>query len=103
MRGLQTPDEFKHLNDGIKRLKSNVHSCKYNLDYAIVDASRAAYTAAMVMHDKTEIKRFTRDMAPTLAGMNINKCLPTKLNKLKKTHPEAFYYWAMVDELLSEG
>lgn len=102
MRGLQNPDEFKHLSDGIKRLRSNIHSCKYNQDYATVDASKAAYTAAMVMHGKTEIRRFTKDMAPALADMNISKCLSTKLNKLKKTHPEAFYYWAMVDELLSE-
>jgi len=101
MRGLQTPDEFKHLSNGIKRLRSNVHSCKYNLDYAIVDASKAAYTAAMVMHEKTEIRKFSKSMAPVLAEMNIHKCLPTKLNKLKKTHLEAFYYWAMVDELLS--
>jgi len=102
MRGLQNPDEFKHLSDGIKRLRSNVHSCKFNLDYAIVDASKAAYTAAMVMRSRTEIRRFTKDMIPALAEMNINKCLHTKLNKLKKTHPEAFYYWAKVDELLSE-
>ena len=102
MRGLHNSDEFKHLSDGIKRLRSNVHSCKYNLDYAIVDASKAAYTAAMVMRGKAEISRYSKDMAPLLAEMNIGKCLYTKLNKLKKTHPQAFYYWALVDELLSE-
>ena len=102
MRGLHNPDEFKHLSDGIKRLRNNVHSCKYNLDYAIVDASKAAYTAAMVMRGKTEIRRFSKDMSPMLAGMNIGMRLPTKLNKLKKTHPEAFYYWALVDEVLAE-
>jgi len=41
-------------------------------------------------------------MASTLADINISKSLPTKLSKQKKTHSEAFYYWAMVDEFLSE-
>lgn len=39
----------------------------------------------------------SRRVSKDLPGMTV---LNTKLNKLKKTNPEAFYYWSMVDRLL---
>ena len=32
--------------------------------------------------------------------MEISDVLPTKLRKLRNVIPEAYYYWAKVDELL---
>jgi hypothetical protein len=35
-----------------------------------------------------------------LMHISIKEPLPTKLNKFKKTHPEAFFYWCKTEELL---
>ena len=40
------------------------------------------------------------DKLGDLAAQTIQQPLPTKLNKLKKTHPEAFFYWNEIQSIL---
>ncbi|MBS5527397.1 MAG: nucleotidyl transferase AbiEii/AbiGii toxin family protein [Prevotella sp.] len=101
LRGLYNPDEYTLLQGGIKRIKSIILSEPYVLDYAIRDAAKAAYIAALALHEKTEMERYDPTKAAATAEMTIGKVLNSKLNKLKRTHSEAFYYWAQVDKLLA--
>lgn len=99
MRGTENAEEYKLLQDGITRIGSFIHSEKYTLDSAIVNASKAAYLAVLLSKGLTNINRYNPTNISQLAVKTIIAPLPTKLNKLKKTHPEAFFYWCEVQEL----
>ncbi len=73
---------------------------KYGLDIAIRDAAKVAYVAALVIADEPEFRSFEKVTLDEIKRMTITT-LNTKLNKLKKSNVKAFYYWAMVDKLLS--
>jgi hypothetical protein len=79
---------------GISQMKAYIFSEPYHIDKAITHASRAAYLATLIEYDKSEIIRFidaSQVREPTIENQAINK-----LNKLKKTNPEAFFYWYQV-------
>lgn len=97
LRGVVNKEEFDMLQAGIKRIDGFIISEKYLLDVAIRDASKAAYVAALIMFGETEYTHYTIEAMRGMSGMTK---LHTKLNKLKKTNPEAFYYWSMVDRLM---
>lgn len=82
----------KELLSGIRKMKSFVFSEKYTNEKAITHAARAAYLASLVLNGKTvPISRF-EDPA-SIDNLTILDGAYSKLNKLKKTNPEAFYYW----------
>lgn len=93
MRGLQDTEEFKLFQDGISRIGNFIHSERYTLDSAIVNASKAAYLSRLIAKGINEVHHFTADGLNELSSQVLQQPLPTKLNKLKKTHPEAFFYW----------
>ena len=93
-------ENFVYLQDGIKKIQNFIHSGKYNLGKAITDASKAAYLATLLRYgimtaDKYNIGIYMEDWT-------ISKPLDTKLNKLKKTNTEAFYYWHKVSEIIKK-
>ena len=100
MRGVESPDEFKLLQDGIIRIGNFIHSEKYTLDSAIINAAKAAYLSKLLEHDINEVHHYDPDKLGDLAAQTIQQPLPTKLNKLKKTHPEAFFYWNAIQSIL---
>ena len=93
MRGQENPEEYKLLQDGISRIGSFIHSEKYTLDSAIINAAKVAYLSKLLSKGINEIRHYSQDNLSELATQVIQLPLPTKLNKLKKTHPEAFFYW----------
>ena len=90
---LENPEEYKLLQDGISRIGSFIHSEKYTLDSAIINAAKVAYLSKLLSKGINEIRHYSQDNLSELATQVIQLPLPTKLNKLKKTHPEAFFYW----------
>lgn len=92
MRGLANPDEYKLLQDGISRIGNFIHSEKYTLDSAIINAAKVAYLSRLLEKEINEIRHYTPNDISTLASQTLQLPIPTKLNKLKKTHPEAFFY-----------
>src|SRR5574344_1129262 len=92
MRGLANPDEYKLLQDGISRIGNFIHSEKYTLDSAIINAAKVAYLSRLLEQEINAIRHYTPNDISKLASQNIQLPIPTKLNKLKKTHPEAFFY-----------
>ena len=93
LRGQNNPEEFKLLQDGISRIGSFIQSEKYTLDSAIINASKVAYLSIQISNGTNKLKHYNPENIEELATKIIQAPLPTKLNKLKKTHPEAFFYW----------
>ena len=97
--GTGDPEEYQLLIDGMKRVKGFVHSEKYGLERAIVNASKAAYLSKIIEKERTEVNHFNPDNTSDLFASEIVAPLPSKLNRLKKTNIEAFYYWSEVQKL----
>ena len=93
LQGTIDPENFKQLQDGIKRIQSFIHSEKYRLDTAIVNASKAAYLSVLIANGISEVKHFDPNNIEPLRNATIEAPLNTKLNKLKRTNIEAFFYW----------
>jgi hypothetical protein len=90
--------EFDVLNRGIVQIKSFVFSEGFHLEKAITYAAKVAYIAALIKYEAKEIMRFnpTENMRDWL----IKEPMNTKLNKLKKSNPEAFFYLYQLSELI---
>ena len=100
MRGVENPDEFKLLQDGIIRIGNFIHSEKYTLDSAIINAAKAAYLCKLLEYGINEVHHYDPTKLDELVAQTVNQPFPTKLNKLKKTHPEAFFYWNEIQSML---
>ncbi len=79
------------LKESIGQLKQYIFSENYHIEKAITHAARAAYIAAIIKTEEKTINRFTDPME--IKDWNITNQQYNKLNKLKKSNPEAFYYW----------
>ncbi|HQO10443.1 MAG TPA: nucleotidyl transferase AbiEii/AbiGii toxin family protein [Clostridiales bacterium] len=93
-RGVSGKGNFTDLQSGISKLKAYIFSEPYSIEKAIIHSSRAAYLAKLIMLNKTEIIRFNDPMQ--IKDWIIDDPEMNKLNKLKKTNPEAFFYWYQV-------
>jgi hypothetical protein len=96
-RGADGNGDFEQLQKGIQRIKSFIFSENYHVEKAISHASKAAYLAALIKHDAKTIEKYVDPLQ--VKDWVINEPMNTKLNKLKKSNPEAFYYWYKIYEL----
>ena len=103
LRGLENPAEFKLLQDGISRIGSFIHSEKYTLDSAIINAAKVAYLCKLMENDINDIRHYTAEDIGSLTSTVLQMPMPTKLNKLKKTHPEAFFYLNEIQLMYKDG
>jgi len=90
-RGQSGGGNFNALMYGISQLKQYIFSENYHLEKAITHAARAAYMATIIQTGAKTINRFTDPME--IKGWTITNQEYNKLNKLKKSNPEAFYNW----------
>ena len=81
---------FEVLLFGLKQITSYIFSETYHIEKATVHAARTAYLVALI-RTETAIERYNNKI--DLTSWQIEQPNNTKLNKLKKTNPEAFYYW----------
>ena len=102
LRGQVEPDTFKLLQTGTKRIQSFIHSEKYNIDIAITNASKAAYLSVLIANGVTTAVHFDPQNIEPLRDAVINEPLNTKLNKLKKSNIEAFFYWNEIGKMKSK-
>lgn len=98
-RGKEGVGEFGILQDGIKKIKAFIHTSNYHIENAITDSAKAAYISTCIRKGITDIEKYTGDVE-AVSRMAIAPTLTTKLNKLKRILPEAFYYWVKTSELL---
>ena len=98
MRGSSPSTEYAELLGGFKKLAAFVYSGFFSLDSAILCASKAAYLSALIANQKDSIQRFENNQ--DISSWSIVNSDYSKLNKLKKTSPEAFYYFYLALDLL---
>lgn len=103
LRGLKDKDEFTLLQGGINRIKSFIHSERYNIDSAIVNASKAAYLSKLIEHGITSVRHFNPANVMALRDAVLSSPIQTKFNKFKKSNIEAFYYWTEIQKIESEN
>lgn len=99
-RGKAGIGDFNILQDGIKKIKSFIHTSNYHIDQAIVDSAKAAYISTCIRKGITTIEKYP-DNPEIVFDMTIAASLTNKLNKLKRTYPEAYYYWVKTGEMLA--
>ena len=98
MRGSAAGDEYAELSEGFKKLAAFIYSGHFSIDTAILCAAKTASLAALLLTHESRFKRFN-------AGQDISSWMVSnpdynKLNKVKKTSPEAFFYFFRALELL---
>jgi len=98
LRGAGFPHEYAELQEGFKKLAAFIYFGTFSVDSAILCASKTAFLTALLMKKERLIPRF--ESAATIATWNITNLAYNKLNKLKKTDPEAFYYYFRALETL---
>lgn len=97
-RGAIAGGEYIELASGIKKLVAFVYSANFTIDTAIVCASKVVYLAGLISTQSTSIERFQRNI--DISSWGISKAEYGRLNKLKKTSPEAFFYFYQGIKLL---
>jgi hypothetical protein len=98
MRGSTGGDEYAELLEGFKKLAAFVYSGYFSRDTAILCAAKAAYLSALILRQGGSIGRF--EPGQDLTSWNISNSDYNKLNKVKKTGPEAFFYYLRALKLL---
>ena len=84
---------------GLRQIANYIFSERYLIEKAIVHASRTAYLIALIKTE-TAIERFDNKLDMTT--WQIEQPNNTKLNKLKKSNTEAFFYWFKYYSLAQE-
>lgn len=100
LRGSDNHKDFPLLQRGVLRIKGHVIGETYTIEQAIRDASKAAYLATGIKYGIQVYEHYLPEAFRTLNNRTIGVALPSKLNKLKKTNPEAFFYWVKVEDIL---
>ncbi len=98
-RGVDGNGDFEQLQNGIRRIASFIFSESFHLEKAITLASKAAYIAILIKKDAKEIEKF--ENPKQLKDWQIGEQMNIKLNKLKKSNPEAFFYWYKIEGLIN--
>jgi predicted nucleotidyltransferase component of viral defense system len=76
---------------GLKQISNYIFSETYHIEKATIHAARIAYLISLIQNGASIIEHYTNKTDMT--SWKIELPNNTKLNKLKKTNPEAFYYW----------
>lgn len=100
-RGTDGKGNFEQLQLGISRIRGFIFSESFHLEKAIILASKAAYISILIREDASVIEKF--DHPKLLRDWQIGEPLNNKLNKLKKSNPEAFFYWFKIYDLIKQA
>lgn len=96
-RGADGNGDFEQLQQGIQRVSRFIFSESYHLEKAIPHASKAAYLATLIKHDAKTIEKYANP--DQMQDWEIKEPMNLKLQRLKKSNPEAFFYWYKIYEL----
>lgn len=83
-------ENFKYLQKGISNIVNFILE-KFHLEEAIVCAAKTAYLTKIIRTEKQTIERYIH--TDQVKELTITHTSFTKFNKLKKSSPEAFFYW----------
>lgn len=97
-RGRIGNGRFDEFQDGIMRIKGYMYQRNYYIEHATVDAAKAAYLATCFQRGITGIEKFSKER--DIKSISIFDKMPKQLQRLRRSFPEAFWYWAKTYELL---
>ncbi|GJQ33262.1 MAG: hypothetical protein HBSAPP04_21010 [Ignavibacteriaceae bacterium] len=87
----QNSKEFVEVLAGIRRFVNFLPDRRFNIIDAIRSSAKVAYLLMLLKNGSLEIARFNNDT--NIDGLSIQVMDYSKLNKLKKIDPQAFFYW----------
>ncbi len=96
-RGLDGKGDYPSLMAGIIQIKQFIFSESYHIEKAIIHSAKAAYLASGIEKKLTVLEKYKEPLQ--VKDWIIEQPFFTRLNKLKKSNPEAFFYWHKVYEL----
>ena len=97
-RGLEGNGNFTALQNGISQIRAFIFSETYQIEKAIVHAAKAVYLAKLIELNGNSLEHF--DNALQVKDWIIKQPFFTRLNRLKKSNPQAFFYWYKTYELV---
>ncbi|MGM0479722.1 MAG: nucleotidyl transferase AbiEii/AbiGii toxin family protein [Bacteroidota bacterium] len=100
-RGKAGNGNFDELQRGIQNIKNYIFSENFHIENAMIPAAKAAYLSTVIQTEIKDIQHFSNPLE--IANWTIEQPFETRLNKLKKTSPEAFFYWYKVYELVNKN
>ena len=89
------------LSEGVSKVRGFIHSIPYTVDDAIIDSAKIAYLATGLQKGLTIFEKYNSSKKADLMNAVIKAPMNTKLNKLKKTNIEAFFYWYKTSQLMN--
>ena len=99
-RGEAGKGEIEHLKRGINQIRQFIFSEGYTYDKAITDASKAAYVVKVIEYEKQSFENY-KD-ASQIKDATIGTHYPKKIQQLKKSNPEAYFYWYQIHLMENE-
>lgn len=96
-RGSEGKGNFEDLQDGISKVRAFIFSEIYQIEKATVDSAKAAYLSKLIEFKIDKFERF--ETAMQIRDWQIEQPFNKRLNKLKKSNPQAFFYWYKTFEL----
>lgn len=96
-RGKSGKGEYNEILKGVQNIKNYIFSENFHIERAMVPAAKAAYIATVLQTNTTKIEHFNDPI--DIKDWILEQPFETRLNKLKKTNPEAFFYWYKVFQL----
>lgn len=100
LRGNHGKADFPILSKGILQVKGYIHSETFHIEKAITYAAKVAYMAGVIKYGQKEIKKFNAKRIQEMKDWVIKEPANTKLNKLKKSNAEAFFYLYQLSKLI---
>jgi len=97
LRGTDGKGDFEALLKGIQAVTGFIFSEPFHLDKAVTFAAKAAYASQLIATDQKEIEKFTNPAQ--VVDATIEAPHNTRLQRLKKSNPEAFFFWWKATQL----
>lgn len=97
LRGKKDEKLYKELEAGIRKIEPYIFK-RFKIDDALVSSAKAAYLTQLLASKSTSFERFDKEI--DLSDRLIEGKEYNRLNKIKKTSPEAFFYWLKAIELI---
>ena len=91
-RKSQNNVEYQVLERGIKKVSSHIFSEPFHIEEAILSAAKAYYLVSQIETDGITIEKYSSRQLERMRNWLFTDYEYTKLNKLKKSNPEAFFY-----------
>ena len=89
--------KFQELLTGVNRLKNYIIIKGFHLDFAIIAAGKAAFLSRIIKYNLTSFDKFSG--TDLVKGFEFTKDEYKRFNKLRKSNPQAFFYWYKALEL----